>query len=149
MSGLTMSRILKLKNFKLLWCERVFLVLAVVLLSNPTIGKTETLNWSIGLHCKSNLPDPKLDSFFIVEEKKRFIKVARFNNDMVNFSEPPIALSITPKEFYNRPEGLTINRETLVMKWRNSKKLCYLKDIQSLEQLAQQHLLLLLKDNKL
>ena len=111
-----MSRILKLKNFKLLWCERVFLVLAVVLLSNPTIGKTETLNWSIGLHCKSNLPDPKLDSFFIVEEKKRFIKVARFNNDMVNFSARPIALSITPKEFYNRPEGLTINRETLVMK---------------------------------
>jgi hypothetical protein len=144
-----MSRILKLKYFKLLWCERVFLVLAVVLLSNPTIGKTETLNWSIGLHCKSNLPDPKLDSFFIVEEKKRFIKVVRFNNDRVNFYEPPIALSITPKEFYNRPEGLTINRETLVMKWRNSKKLCYLKDIQSLEQLAQQHLLLLLKDNKL
>lgn len=144
-----MSRILKLKNFKLLWCERVFLVLAVVLLSNPTIGKTETLNWSIGLHCKSNLPDPKLDIFFIVEEKKRFIKVVRFNNDRVNFSEPPIELSITPKEFYNRPEGLTINRETLVMKWRNSKKLCYLKDIQSLEQLAQQHLLLLLKDNKL
>ena len=68
---------------------------------------------------------------------------------MVNFSTPTIALSITPKEFYNRPEGLTINRETLVMKWRNSKKLCYLKDIQSLEQLAQQHLLLLLKDNKL
>ena len=143
-----MSRILKLNNFKLLWCERVFLVLEVVLLSNPTIGK-ETLNWSIGLHCKSNLPDPKLDIFFIVEEKKRFIKVVRFNNDRVNFSEPPIALSITPKEFYNRPEGLTINRETLVMKWRNSKKLCYLKDIQSLEQLAQQHLLLLLKDNKL
>ena len=145
-----MSRTLKLEYFKSLWYELgiLFLFLAIVLLSNPTIGK-ETLNWSIGLHCKSNLPDPKLDSFFIVEEKKRFIKVVLFNNDMVNFSTPTIALSITPKEFYNRPEGLTINRETLVMKWRNSKKLCYLKDIQSLEQLAQQHLLLLLKDNKL
>ena len=88
-----MSRILKLHYLKSLWCERgiLFLVLMVVLLSNPTIGKTETLNWSIGLHCKSNLPDPKLDSFFIVEEKKRFIKVALFNNDMFNFSTPPIA----------------------------------------------------------
>ena len=142
---------IKLEYFKSLRIERgiLFLFLAIFLLSNPTIGKTETLNWSIGLYCKSNLPDPKLDSFFIVEEKKRFIKVAFFNNDMVDFSTPAIALSITPKEFYNRPEGLTINRETLVMKWRNSKKLCYLKDIQSLEQLAQQHLLLLLKDNKL
>ena len=95
------------------------------------------------------MPDPKLDSFFIVEEKKRFIRVAQFNNDMINFSTPPIELSITPKEFYNRPEGLTINRETLVMKWRNSKKMCYLQNIKSLEKLAHQHLLLLLKDNKL
>ncbi len=146
-----MSTALKLEYLRLFCLERgiLFLLLAIVYISIPTKGKAETLNWSIGLHCKSNLPDPKLDSFFIVEEKKRFIKVAHFDNDMVNFSSLPIALSITPKEFYNRPEGLTINRETLVMKWRNSKKLCYLKDIESLEQLAQQHLLVLLKDNKL
>lgn len=146
-----MPKALKLGYLKLFCCKRriLFLALAIVSLSSPKIGQAETLNWSIGLHCKSNLPDPKLDSFFLVEEKKRFIKVAHFNNDMVNFSTRPIALSITPKEFFNRPEGLTINRETLVMKWRNTKKLCYIKDIERLEQLAQQHLLLLLKDNKL
>ncbi len=146
-----MSGVSKLEYLKLCCFERsaLFLLLATICLSVPTVGQSETLKWSVGLHCKSNLPDPRLDSFFIVEEEKRFIRVAQFNNDMVNFSSPPIELSITPKEFYNRPEGLTINRETLVMKWRNSKKMCYLKDIFSLEQLARQHLLLLLKDNKL
>ena len=146
-----MSKALVLKYLKFFCFEKskLFLLLATIFLSFPTIGQAETLKWSIGLHCKSNLPDPRLDSFFIVEEKKRFIRVAQFNNDMVNFSMPPIELSITPKEFFNRPEGLTINRETLVMKWRNSKKMCYLQNIESLEKLAHQHLLLLLKDNKL
>ena len=146
-----MSEAMKLEYLKFFYFKKsiLFLLLAIVCFSFPTKGQAETLNWSVGLHCKSNLPDPRLDSFFIVDEKKQFIRVAQFNNDMVNFSTPPIELSITPKEFYNRPEGLTINRETLVMKWRNSKKMCYLKDIESLEELAHQHLLLLLKDNKL
>ena len=146
-----MSKAIKLEYLRFFYFKLniLFLLLATVCLSIPTKGHTETLNWSLGLHCKSNLPDPRLDSFFIVEEKKQFIRVAQFNNDMVYFSTPPIELSITPKEFYNRPEGLTINRETLVMKWRNSKKMCFLKDIESLEELAHQHLLLLLKDNKL
>ena len=146
-----MFKALKLEFLKIFCFEStfIFLLLATFCLFIPTKGQTETLKWSVGLHCKSNLPDPRLDSFFIVEEKKRFIRVAQFNNDMVNFSTPPIKLSITPKEFYNRPEGLTINRETLVMKWRNSKKTCYLTNIENLEQLAHQHLLLLLKDNRL
>ena len=146
-----MSKAIKLEYLRFFYFKLgiLFLLLATVFLFIPRKGHTETLNWSLGLHCKSNLPDPRLDSFFIVEEKKQFIRVAQFNNDMVDFSTPPIELSITPKEFYNRPEGLTINRETLVMKWRNSKKMCFLKDIESLEELAHQHLLLLLKDNKL
>lgn len=146
-----MSKAMKLEYLKFFYFKQsiLFLLLATVCFPIPTKGQAETLNWSVGLHCKSNLPDPRLDSFFIVEEKKQFIRVAQFNNDMVDFSTPPIELSITPKEFYNRPEGLTINRETLVMKWRNSKKMCFLKDIESLEELAHQHLLLLLKDNKL
>ena len=146
-----MAKAMKLEYLKFFYLKQsiLFLLLATVCFPIPTKAQAETLNWSVGLHCKSNLPDPRLDSFFIVEEKKQFIRVAQFNNDMVDFSTPPIELSITPKEFYNRPEGLTINRETLVMKWRNSKKMCYLKDIESLEELAHQHLLLLLKDNKL
>lgn len=146
-----MSKAMKLEYLKFFYFKQIilFLLLAIVCFPITTKGEVETLNWSVGLHCKSNLPDPRLDSFFIVEEKKQFIRVAQFNNDMVDFSTPPIELSITPKEFYNRPEGLTINRETLVMKWRNSKKMCFLKDIESLEELAHQHLLLLLKDNKL
>jgi len=35
------------------------------------------------------------------------------------------------------------------MKWRNSKKLCKLEEIENLEALAQGHLIFLLKDNKL
>ena len=68
---------------------------------------------------------------------------------MVNFSLPAIELQITPKELFNRPEGLTINRETLAMKWRNSKKLCNLEKIENLESLDKEHLIFLLKDNKL
>ncbi|MDC3312171.1 hypothetical protein OAW28_05935 [Alphaproteobacteria bacterium] len=114
-----------------------------------SISKADTENWTMGLYCKSNLPDPKLDSFFIMEEKKKFIRVAEFNNDIVQFSLPPIELQITPKEFFNRPEGLIINRETLEMKWRNSKGICYIKEIETLKQLAQEHLVLLLNNNKL
>ena len=127
----------------------IFLCFIMIIFGTINLSVAETFKWSVGLHCKSNLPDPKLDSFFIIEEKRRFIRVAQFNNDIVEFSLPPIELQITPKEFYNRPEGLTINRETLAMKWRNSKKLCYIKDIKSLENLAQEHLKLLLKHNKL
>ena len=101
-----------------------FLIMVLVFFQQISLGKTETLNWNIGLYCKGNLPDQRLDSFFIIEEKLRFIRYAQFNNDMVNFSLPAIELQITPKELFNRPEGLTINRETLAMKWRNSKKLC-------------------------
>ena len=117
-----MSKAMKLEYLKFFSFKQsiLFLLLATVCFPIPTKVQSETLNWSVGLHCKSNLPDPRLDSFFIVEEKKQFIRVAQFNNDMVHFSTPPIELTITPKEFYNRPEGLTINRETLVMKWRNS-----------------------------
>ena len=146
-----MYEILNPKNKHLLYLKRsaIFLCCIIIIFVITNVSNAETFKWSIGLHCKSNLPDPKLDSFFIIEEKRRFIRVAQFNNDIVDFSLPPIELQITPKEFYNRPEGLTINRETLAMKWRNSKKLCYLKDIKSIEHLAQEHLKLLLKHNKL
>ncbi len=125
------------------------LFFASALIGPISVANTETLNWTIGLYCRGNLPDPKLDSFFILEENLRFIRVAQFNNDMVDFSISPIELQITPKELFNRPEGLTINRETLAMKWRNSKKICKLEEIQILESLAQEHLIFLLKDNKL
>ena len=128
----------------------LLLIILLIALNSPfKLAKSETLNWTIGLYCRGNLPDPKLDSFFIVEQKLRFIRVAQFDNDMVDFSIPAIELQITPKELFNRPEGLTINRETLAMKWRNSKKICKLEEIENLESLAQEHLILLLKDNKL
>ena len=127
----------------------LLLFLISVIVGPISVAKTETLNWTIGLYCRGNLPDPKLDSFFIVEQNLRFIRVAQFNNDMVDFSMPAIELEITPKELFNRPEGLTINRETLAMKWRNSKKICKLEKIEKLEILAQEHLIFLLKDNKL
>lgn len=125
------------------------LVLILAIIGPIKFAKTETLNWTIGLYCRGNLPDPKLDNFFIIEQNLRFIRVAQFNNDMVEFSKTAIELQITPSELFNRPEGLTINRETLAMKWRNSKKICTLEEIENLETLAQEHLIFLLKDNKL
>ena len=125
------------------------LVLILALIGSIKFAKTETLNWTIGLYCRGNLPDPKLDNFFIIEKNLRFIRVAKFDNDMVEFSKNAIELQITPNELFNRPEGLTINRETLAMKWRNSKKICTLEEIENLQILAQKHLIFLLKDNKL
>ena len=140
------------KNYVNKYLKKWSLFLLIIVLAffqQISLGETKTLNWNIGLYCKGNLPDQRLDSFFIIEEKLRFIRYAQFNNDMVNFSLPAIELQITPKELFNRPEGLTINRETLAMKWRNSKKLCNLEEIENLEALAQGHLIFLLKDNKL
>ena len=144
--------VLNLKNYleKHLRVWSFFLlVLILALIGSIKFAKTETLNWTIGLYCRGNLPDPKLDNFFIIEQNLRFIRVAKFDNDMVEFSKNAIELQITPNELFNRPEGLTINRETLAMKWRNSKKICALEDIENLEVLAQEHLIFLLKDNKL
>ena len=135
------------KRFRV-W-NSLLLILILLFIGPYKIAKTETLNWTIGLYCRGNLPDPKLDSFFIIEQNLRFIRAAEFNNDVVNFSMPAIELQITPKELFNRPEGLTINRETLAMKWRNSKKVCKIEEIKNLENLAQDHLIFLLKDNKL
>ena len=144
--------VLNLKNYleKHLRVWSFFLlVLILALIGSIKFAKTETLNWTIGLYCRGNLPDPKLDNFFIIEQNLRFIRVAKFDNDMVEFSKNAIELQITPNELFNRPEGLTINRETLAMKWRNSKKICMLEEIENLEVLAQEHLIFLLKDNKL
>ena len=70
-----MSKAMKLEYLKFFYFKQsiLFLLLATVCFPITTKGEVETLNWSVGLHCKSNLPDPRLDSFFIVEEKKQFI----------------------------------------------------------------------------
>ena len=92
------------KNYGNKYLKKWSLFLLIIVLAffqQINSGKTETLNWNIGLYCKGNLPDQRLDSFFIIEEKLRFIRYAQFNNDMVNFSLPAIELQITPKELFN------------------------------------------------
>ena len=75
--------------------------------------------------------------------------VASFNDDKVSFDVPPIDLSKTPDELVNRKSGLTLNRKTLQMKWRNQKSQCKIKSVDELNELAQAHLNYLLSDNKI
>ncbi len=75
--------------------------------------------------------------------------VASFNDDRVSFDTPPIGLSKTPDELVNRKSGLTLNRKTLQMKWRNQKSQCQIKSVDELNELAEAHLKYLLGDNKI
>ena len=105
--------------------------------------------WSVGLFCESVSPDKRLNNFFLIDSEKEQMRVASFNEDKVSFVMPAIRLEKTPNELVNRKSGLTLNRKTLEMKWRNRKSACQIKTAAELEQLALEHLDYLLKDNQL
>ena len=105
--------------------------------------------WTFGLFCESVSPDKRLNNFFLIDSQKEQLRVASFNADKVSFVMPAIQLDKTPDELVNRKSGLTLNRKTLEMKWRNRKSACQLKSVEELEKLAKDHLNFLLKDNKL
>ena len=105
--------------------------------------------WSVGLFCESVSPDKRLNNFFLIDSEKEQMRVASFNEDKVSFVMPAIRLEKTPDELVNRKSGLTLNRKTLEMKWRNRKSACQIETVAELEQLAQEHLNYLLKDNQL
>ena len=105
--------------------------------------------WTIGLFCESVSPDKRLNNFFLIDSQKEQMRVASFNADKVSFIMPAIRLDKTPDELVNRKSGLTLNRKTLEMKWRNRKSACQLKSVEELDKLAEDHLNFLLKDNKL
>ena len=113
--------------------------------SGTTLDKT----WQTGLFCQSVFPDRALDNFFVIDVQKSLMLVASFNDDRVSFDAPPIGLSKTPDELLNRKSGLTLNRKTLQMKWRNQKSQCQIKSVDELNELAQAHLNYLLGDNKI
>ena len=105
--------------------------------------------WSVGLFCESVSPDKRLNNFFLIDSEKEQMRVASFNEDKVSFVMPAIRLEKTPNELVNRKSGLTLNRKTLEMKWRNRKSACQLKSVEELDKLTEDHLNFLLKDNKL
>ena len=105
--------------------------------------------WTIGLFCESVSPDKRMHNFFLIDSQKEQMRVASFNADKVSFVMPAIRLDKTPDELVNRKSGLTLNRKTLEMKWRNRKSACQLKSVEELDKLAEDHLNFLLKDNKL
>jgi len=105
--------------------------------------------WTFGLFCESVSPDKRLNNFFLIDSQKEQMRVPSFNADKVSFVMPAIQLDKTPDELVNRKSGLTLNRKTLEMKWRNRKSACQLKSVEELEKLAEDHLNFLLKDNKL
>ena len=105
--------------------------------------------WTFGLFCESVSPDKRLNNFFLIDSQKEQLRVASFNADKVSFVMPAIQLDKTPDELVNRKSGLTLNRKTLEMKWRNRKSACQLKSVEELDKLAKDHLNFLLKDNKL
>ncbi len=113
-------------------------------IAGPTSDK-----WRIGLFCESVFPDKRLNNFFLIDEDKREMLVASFNEDKVSFVQPPIILSKTPEELVNRKTGLSLNRKTLQMKWRNQKSTCHIKSVEELTTLAETHLSFLLGDNKI
>ena len=118
----------------------------------PLAGATATTLekvWQTGLFCQSVFPDRALDSFFLIDVQKSKMLVASFNNDKVSFDSAPIKLSKTPDELVNRKSGLTLNRKTLQMKWRNQKSQCQIRTAEELNVLAQAHLTYLLSDNKI
>ena len=88
--------------------------------------------WSVGLFCESVFPDKRLNNFFLIDSEKEQMRVASFNEDKVSFVMPAIRLEKTPNELVNRKSGLTLNRKTLEMKWRNRKSACQIKTVAEL-----------------
>ena len=131
---------------------RRYLVCLIALVALPIVGvRATSLDkvWQTGLFCQSVFPDRTLDNFFVIDEQKSRMLVASFNNDKVSFNSVPISLSKTPDELVNRKSGLTLNRKTLQMKWRNRKSQCQIKSVGELNSLAQAHLKYLLSDNQI
>jgi hypothetical protein len=123
----------------------IFAILFFFSASNAAFAQ----QWTIGLFCESVSPDKRLNNFFLIDSKKEQMRVASFNADKVSFVMPAIQLDKTPDELVNRKSGLTLNRKTLEMKWRNRKSACQLKTVEELNKLTEDHLNFLLKDNKL
>ena len=120
-------------------------ILLFISITSPAFAQ----QWTFGLFCESVSPDKRLNNFFLIDSQKEQLRVASFNADKVSFVMPAIKLDKTPDELVNRKSGLTLNRKTLEMKWRNRKSACQLKTVEELEKLAEDHLNFLLKDNKL
>ncbi len=118
-------------------------------LSSGTSSNLSAQEWEVGLFCSSVSPDKRLNNFFLIDASKEQMRVASFNDDKVSFVMPPIRLKKTPDELVNRKSGLTLNRKSLEMKWRNRKSACQIKTPEELQNLAEDHLNFLLKDNKL
>ena len=131
--------------YKILVCLIAVMVWPIAGATTTTLDKV----WKTGLFCQSVFPDRALDNFFVIDVQKSRMLVASFNDDRVSFDAPPIGLSKTPDELVNRKSGLTLNRKTLQMKWRNQKSQCQIKSVDELNELAQAHLNYLLGDNKI
>lgn len=124
-------------------------IISAILLFISITSSAFAQQWTFGLFCESVSPDKRLNNFFLIDSQKEQLRVASFNADKVSFVMPAIKLDKTPDELVNRKSGLTLNRKTLEMKWRNRKSACQLKTVEELEKLAEDHLNFLLKDNKL
>ena len=127
----------------------IIAVLCLVVLPATAQDNLSDDNWTTGLFCESVSPDKRLNNFFIIDQDKRQMLVASFNEDRVSFLQPPISLSKTPEELVNRKSGLSLNRKTLEMKWRNRKSTCQITSVKALQELAEAHLAFLLSDNQI
>ena len=130
---------------------RILMIVVLSLLVLPAAAKDNLSDegWTTGLFCESVSPDRALNNFFIINAEKSRMLVASFNEDKVNFSGEPISLSKTPDALVNRKSGLSLNRKTLQMKWRNRKSTCQITSVDALRALAKTHLTFLLSDNKI
>ena len=122
-------------------------VFSLVLLPAAAGAQSLDDNWTTGLFCESVSPDRTLDNFFLINAQKSQMLVASFNEDKVSFAGAPIALAKTPDQLVNRKSGLSLNRKTLEMKWRNRKSRCRITSVDELQALAETHLTVLLSDN--
>lgn len=127
----------------------IIAVLSLLVLPAAAQDNLSDESWATGLFCESVSPDRALNNFFIINAEKSLMLVASFNEDRVNFSGEPISLSKTPDALVNRKSGLSLNRKTLQMKWRNRKSTCQITSVDALRALAKTHLTFLLSDNKI
>lgn len=127
----------------------IIAVLSLLVLPAAAQDNLSDKSWATGLFCESVSPDRALNNFFIINAEKSLMLVASFNEDKVNFSGEPISLSKTPDALVNRKSGLSLNRKTLQMKWRNRKSTCQITSVDALRALAKTHLTFLLSDNKI
>ena len=130
---------------------RILIVAVLSLLVLPAAAQDNLSDegWTTGLFCETVSPDRALNNFFIINAEKSRMLVASFNEDKVSFSGAPITLSKTPDVLVNRKSGLSLNRKTLQMKWRNRKSTCQITSVDELRELAKTHLTFLLSDNQI